>query len=256
MGGCVQGMAGITVALAQFGACEDKQDNLRRIQDDAQKAKELGASMLVFPEYSMFYAKMNRWSKNVEAAEPLDGLFVSALSQMARQHGLWIAAGMYEQTDALPYNAIVVMDADGMLRGVHRKQRLYDAFGYRESDECRAGENPFQPVDTPIGRLGLITCYELRFPALAAAQKQAGAEVLLVPAGWTAGANKVLHWRTLLCARAIENNMTVLGVDQYIPDCFIGHSVAFAADGYTLGALEEGNGLLTITIDKENHDAI
>lgn len=81
-------MAGITVALAQFGACQDKQDNLCRIQDDAQKAKELGASMLVFPEYSMFYAKMNRWSKNAEAAEPLDGPFVSALSQIARQHGL------------------------------------------------------------------------------------------------------------------------------------------------------------------------
>ena len=256
MGGRVQGMAGITVALAQFGAGEDKRDNLHRIQADAQKAKDFGASMLIFPEYSMFYAKVNRRSKNIQAAEPLDGPFVSTLSQVARQHGLWIAAGMYEQTNALPYNTIVVMDADGMLRGVHRKQRLYDAFGYRESDECRAGEKPFQPVDTPVGRLGLITCYELRFPALAAAQKQDGAEVLLVPAGWTVGANKVLHWRTLLCARAIENNMMVFGVDQYIPDCFIGHSAAFAADGRTLGALEEGNGLLTITMDKENYDAI
>lgn len=249
-------MAGITVALAQFGAGEDKQDNLHRIQTQAQMAKEIGAAMLVFPEYSMFYAKVNRWSKNVQAAEPLDGPFVSALSRIARQHGLWLAAGMYEQTDALPYNTIVVMDAKGMLRGVHRKQRLYDAFGYRESDECRAGETPFQPIDTPIGRLGLITCYELRFPALAAAQRQAGAEVLLVPAGWTAGANKVLHWRTLLCARAIENSMTVFGADQYIPDCFIGHSAAFAANGRTLGALEEGNGLLTIKIEKENDDAI
>lgn len=244
----MQGMAGITVSLAQFGACEDKLANLRRIQGYARKSKEFGASMLFMPEYSMFYAKMNRRSQIKQAAEPLDGPFVSALSQMARQYGLWLAAGMYEQSDALPYNTVVIVDADGVLCGVHRKQRLYDAFGYRESDECRAGENPFQPVDTPVGRLGVITCFELRFPALAAAQKQAGAEVLLVPAGWAVGDNKVLHWRTLLCARAIENNMTVLGVDQYAPGCFVGHSAAFAANGCTLGALEEGNGLLTITI--------
>lgn len=238
----------MTVSLAQFGAGEDKQDNLRRIQVYAQKAKEAGACMLFLPEYSMFYAKMNRRSQNGQAAEPLDGPFVCALSQIARRHGLWLAAGMYERTDGLPYNTVVIVDADGILRGAHRKQRLYDAFGYRESDECRAGDNPFRPVDTPAGRLGVITCFELRFPALAAAQKQAGAEVLLVPAGWAAGANKVLHWRTLLCARAIENRMSVLGVDQYMPGCFIGHSAAFAADGSTLGALEEGDGLLTITI--------
>ncbi len=248
MGRCVQGMAGVTVSLAQFGACEDKRHNLCKIQDYAQKAKAFGASMLFLPEYSMFYAKMNRRSQNIQAAEPLDGPFVSALSQIARRYGLWLAAGMYERTDGLPYNAVVVIDKDGTLRGVHRKQRLYDAFGYRESDECRPGKSPFRPVDTPVGRLGLITCYELRFPALAAAQKQDGAEILLVPAGWTAGANKVLHWRTLLCARAIENSMPVIGVDQYAPDCFIGHSVAFASDGSTLGALEEGDGLLTITI--------
>lgn len=241
-------MAGITVSLAQFGAGEDKQDNLHMIQRFAQKANKSGSCMLFCPEYSMYYAKMNRRLQIKQAAEPLDGAFVCALSQLTRQYGLWIAAGMYEQTDDLPYNTIVVLDSDGVLRGVHRKQRLYDAFGYRESDECRAGERPFQPLDTPVGRLGIITCFELRFPALAAAQKQTGAEILLVPAGWASGENKVLHWHTLLCARAIENSMTVLGVDQYAPGCFVGHSTAFAADGRTLGALNEGSGLLNITI--------
>lgn len=62
------------------------------------------------------------------------------------------------------------------------------------------------------------------------------------------GENKLLHWRTLLCARAIENRMTVLGVDQYAPGCFVGHSAAFAPDGTVRGALDEGCGLITITI--------
>ena len=238
----------MTIALAQFASEEDKQANLRAIRDYAQNAVQNGASMLFLPEYSMFYAKMNRRSRNAQTAEPLSGPFVTALSQIAQEYGLWLAAGLYEQTDGLPYNTVVVLDKDGVLRGVHRKTRLYDAFGYRESDECRAGDAPFVPIDTPAGRLGIITCFELRFPALAAAQRAAGADVLFVAAGWAAGANKVLHWRTLLCARAIENGMTVLGADQYAPDRFIGHSAAFAPDGTTLGTLEEGCGLLTIHI--------
>ena len=238
----------MTIALAQFASDEDKQANLRAIRDYAQNAAQSGVSMLFLPEYSMFYAKMNSRSRNTQAAEPLSGPFVTALSQIAQEYGLWLAAGLYEQTDGLPYNTIIVLDKDGVLRGVHRKTRLYDAFGYRESDECRAGDAPFVPIDTPAGRLGIITCFELRFPALAAAQRAAGADVLFVPAGWAVGANKVLHWRTLLCARAIENGMTVLGADQYAPDRFIGHSAAFAPDGTALGALGEGCGLLTIHI--------
>lgn len=238
----------MTVALAQFASGEDKQANLRAIRDYAQNAAQNGASMLFLPEYSMFYAKMNRRSRNAQAAELLFGPFVAALSQIAQEYDLWLAAGLYEQTDGLPYNTVVVLNKDGVLRGVHRKTRLYDAFGYRESDECRAGDAPFVPIDTPAGRLGIITCFELRFPALAAAQRAAGADVLFVPAGWAVGANKVLHWRTLLCARAIENGMTVLGADQYAPGRFIGHSAAFAPDGTTLGALGEGCGLLTIHI--------
>ena len=127
--------------------------------------------MLFLPEYSMYYAKVNARSKNIEAAEPCDGAFIIALGELCRRYGLWIAAGMYERTDGLPYNTIAVLDDRGRLRGTHRKRRLYDAFGYRESDKCRAGDKPFSPIETPVGKLGIITCFELRFPTLAAEQK-------------------------------------------------------------------------------------
>ena len=245
----MQGLArGITVSLAQFGAGTDKRHNLHAIQSFAQESSDAGASMLFLPEYSMYYAKVNARSKNIEAAEPCDGAFIIALGELCRRYGLWIAAGMYERTDGLPYNTIAVLDDRGRLRGTHRKNRLYDAFGYRESDECRAGDKPFSPIETPAGKLGIITCFELRFPALAAEQKARGAGTLFVPAGWVQGENKLLHWRTLLCARAIENHMTVLGADQYAPNRFIGHSAAFAPDGAGLGALESGCGLLNISI--------
>lgn len=236
----------MTLALAQFGASDRKDENLCRIRSYAQESAQSGASMLFLPEYSMFYAKTNRQSQNCEAAEPLDGAFVSALGAIALEAGLWLAAGLYERTDGLPYNTIVVLDDRGILRGAHRKQRLYDAFGYRESAECRAGQTDFVPIDTPCGKLGVITCFELRFPTLAAAQRAGGADILYVPAGWAEGPDKRLHWRTLLCARAIENHMTVLGVDQYAAGTFIGHSAAFAPNGTALGSMTEGEGLLTI----------
>ena len=160
-----------TVAIGQFSAGEDKTANLREIERLAQTAAENRAKMLFLPEYSMYYAKVNARSKNIEAAERCDGAFIIALGELCRRYGLWIAAGMYERMDGLPYNTIAVLDDRGRLRGTHRKNRLYDAFGYRESDECRAGDKPFSPIETPAGKLGIITCFELRFPALAAEQK-------------------------------------------------------------------------------------
>ena len=234
------------LAIGQFGAGEDKTANLRKIKRLAQTAAENGAEMLFLPEYSMFYAKVNARSKNPAAAEPCDRAFIIELGRICCENGLWLAAGMYERTDGLPYNTIAVLDSCGNLRGTHRKTRLYDAFGYRESDECCAGREPFSPIDTPAGRLGIITCFELRFPALAAEQKRRGADLLFVPAGWVQGENKLLHWRTLLCARAIENGLTVLGADQYAPGQFIGHSMAFAPNGVSLGALGEEEGVLVL----------
>ena len=120
-------------AVAQFGASDDKKMNLCVIEHLAWCAAEGGADMLFLPEYAMFRAESDRTAQNTQAAEPLDGEFVSALSEAAQGQGLWICAGMYEKTDGLPYNTTVILDDNGELRGAYRKTRLYDAFGYRES---------------------------------------------------------------------------------------------------------------------------
>ena len=80
------------------------------------------------------------------------------------------------------------------------------------------------------------------------ASKASVEEVLYVPAGWGCGENKALHWRTLLCARAIENNIPVIGADQYIPEQFIGSSAIYAATGAELASLGAGEGLLITEI--------
>ena len=109
------------IAVAQIGSGENKEMNRYMIERLAWSASEAGADMLFLPEYAMFCAGNDRAARNMEAAEPFDGPFVTALSELAAGQGLWICAGMYEQTDGLPYNTVVVIDDEGRLRGTHRK---------------------------------------------------------------------------------------------------------------------------------------
>ena len=126
-----------------------------------------------------------------------------------------------------PFNTLVLR---GAAEATYRKIHLYDSFGYRESDRLTAG--PTAPVVVELGGfgVGLLTCYDLRFPELARALVDAGAEVLVVPAAWVAGPRKVDHWRTLARARAIENTAYVVAVGQPGPR-YTGHSLVFDPHG-------------------------
>jgi predicted amidohydrolase len=158
-------------------------------------------------------------------AEPLDGPFVAALTDAARAHSVTVVAGMFEvgEDPARPFNTVVVID-EGGLRASYRKIHLYDSFGYQESNVMAAG--PIEPVLFEIGdlTLGLMTCYDLRFPELARLLVDGGAQALVVPAAWVAGPRKVDHWRTLVAARAIENTAYVVAAGQPAPR-YTGHSL-------------------------------
>lgn len=238
----------VNISLVQFSAVDGKQENLHQIETTVAACAAAGTEMVFFPEYSMGYRHRRNARYLSSIAEPLDGAFVTKLQALASHYGVWICCGIFEQTNALPYNTIVAINASGELVGSHRKNKLYDAFGARESAECMAGSEAFTPISTPLGMLGIITCYELRFPYLAGRAKEQGAEVLFVPAGWMAGQNKVLHWETLLRARAIENAMTVLGVNQAAPNVFVGHTAAYYPSGVCAGALDDKPNTLSLSL--------
>lgn len=237
------------IAITQFCACANKAENLSKIKQNAQYARANGASIIFFPEYAMFYPQENRIHEIQNAAEPLDGDFCSTLSSLARDLNMWIFAGMYEKTNTLPYNTIAVFNQTGTFVSSYRKQKLFDAFSYRESEECSAGLAAFMPIDTPIGTLGIITCYELRFAEYAEMQKKLGADILFLPAGWVAGPNKVLDWQKLLWGRATENKLLVLGVNQYKKNQFTGFSAGFDANGTNLYQLSGKEEMCFLSID-------
>jgi predicted amidohydrolase len=186
-------------------------------------------------------------------AESLEGPFATALAAVAAEHNTTVVAGMFETSEdpARPYNTLLVR---GAADASYRKIHLYDSFGYRESDSLHAG--PLSPVVVEVAgfRVGLMTCYDLRFPELARVLVDHGAEVLVVPAAWVAGPRKVEHWRTLARARAIENTVYVVAAGQPGPR-YSGHSLAVDPLGDVVAEAGEGPEVLRATLDRAEVDS-
>jgi len=178
-------------------------------------------------------------------AEPLDGPFVDLLSAHASRLGTTIVAGMFERAGdaALPFNTLVAVGPDGSLAATYRKIHLYDSFGYRESDRLSAGDIFPTVLDIADLRVGLMTCYDLRFPELGRALVDAGAQVFVVPAAWVAGEGKLHHWQVLVTARAIENTVAVVAAAQNGAR-YTGHSLIVTADGSRVEESSEGDAVL------------
>jgi deaminated glutathione amidase len=235
------------VALVQMSATTDKTANLKVIDQMVAQAGETRPDLVLLPEAVMY--DFGRPEDPVaQAAEPLDGPFVAELQRLARLHGAMVVAGMFEAVpeDERPYNSLVAVDGSG-LRAVYRKTHLYDSFGYRESDKLLAA--PPEAVVVPVAdvKVGLMTCYDLRFPEMARALVDAGADTLAVPAAWVQGEHKVDHWQTLLRARAIENTCFVIAAAQ-CGSHYCGHSVVIDPMGVVCTELGDEDGTTSATV--------
>lgn len=235
------------IALGQLDASDSPSDNLQKIRKFAAEAGEQGADILVLPEYSMGYPKKGG---AFPAGQSLDGPFCQGLRAAAREHGLYISCGMLEKTGTEKmYNTTVLFDRQGELLRAHRKNHLYGSASYRESEYFQQGDSLFEPIDTDFGRLGLLVCYEIRFPELTRIQAMEGVDILLVGSAFVSGPHKALQWHALLRARAIENAFFVCASNHTKPHVFLGESCAYDPNGETLGELGQEEGLLLVSCD-------
>lgn len=238
------------LSLAQVDSGTDKARNLALIQRLAREAADGGAELVALPEYSM-YEKKAVDSSFGPAAEALDGPFVGALSSVASSLGIAVVAGVVERNEdgGRPFNTLVAIDASGNLLARYRKVHLFDSYGFRESDSITPSPT-LEPVVFPVAgmNVGLMTCYDLRFPELGRELADAGAELVLACSSWVPGEGKAEHWRVLAQARAIENAYFVGAVSQ-VPPVSIGRSVLVSPTGAVLGELGETSGVRTFDLD-------
>jgi predicted amidohydrolase len=238
------------VALVQRAAALDPARNRAALDEVPALADD--ADLVVLPEaFARDFGDPG--SDLAPHAEDLAGPFASRLAEVAGD--AVVVAGMFETAPdaARPFNTLVA--TGGGVAASYRKIHLYDSFGHRESDQLTAG--PVAPVVVEAGgfRIGLMTCYDLRFPELGRALAAAGAEVLVVPAAWVAGPRKVDHWTTLLRARAIENTVYVVGVGQPGPR-YTGHSMVVAPDGEVLVEAGAEDAVLHAVLERDRLAAV
>ncbi|ACZ20776.1 predicted amidohydrolase [Sanguibacter keddieii DSM 10542] len=238
------------VTIAQLEVSGDHPANLVVVRQAVAEALRVSGDLLVLPEYASGY---DASGVGVAHAETLDGPFVTTLRELTAGTSLTVVGGMVQAAadGGLPGNVVVVVRG-GDLVGSYRKVHLYDAFGHRESDRLAAGDPAAEPLVVPVGDLqvGVMTCYDLRFPESARRLVDAGAQVLVVPAAWAAGPGKVEQWRILAQARAIENVSAVVAVGQ-AGRGVSGHSLLVGPDGAVAMELGDGPAYRTADVDAE-----
>ena len=222
-----------------------------------------GCALAVLPENFALMPERGKDKARIAEKEG-DGPIQAFLSKTASEHGLWIVAGSMplvspDIANERVYGACPVYDADGVQQAIYRKIHLFDVDlvdkqeSYRESNSMYPGDDVVA-VDTPIGRIGLTICYDLRFPEMFRQLVDKGATVFTVPAAFTATTGAA-HWHTLQRARAIENLAYVIAPGQYgrHPDdrSTYGHSLICDPWGRVLAEQAEGNCVVAADIDTE-----
>lgn len=245
------------IAAGQIVSGTDKSENLAEIAKLAAKAAAEGAQVVVFPEFAM-YDTPSLDQAFLDEAEPLDGAFVTALGKLADELNITLIAGMHERIEGVDraFNTLVAVAPASGLIGVYHKQHLYDAFGFKESDFICPGvlDDPTM-IEIYGVKIGLLTCYDLRFPEAARKHADAGVHVLVYPAAWMPGPRKEDHWNTLARARAIENTIYVAAISQG-PPVGTGGSLIIDPTGLVLGEIGEANGIVVATIDPERIEVV
>jgi deaminated glutathione amidase len=243
------------VAVCQVNSRHDRPANLAVAHELLERAAAAGADVAVLPEYVDYLGPAATEPK----PEPVDGEFASSFAEAARRLRMWVVAGSFHETGpdaARTYNTSLAFDRDGQPAATYRKIHLFDVdipgrVSYQESRKVAPGQDVVT-VDIDGVTFGMSICYDLRFPELYRQLAVAGAQVLLVPAAFTAHTGRD-HWEVLLRARAIENQCYVVAAGQ-IGDhepgrsCF-GRSMVVDPWGTVVTQVPDGVGIAVAEVD-------
>lgn len=237
------------VAVGQFAVTAHWEENARQCVDLMAQAARQGAALLVLPE-ALLARDDSDPDLSVKSAQSLEGGFLQQLLAESLRNSLTTVLTIHvPTTPGRAANTQVVL-REGKIIEQYAKLHLYDAFSIQESRLVDPGRQIPPLIDVDGFRLGLMTCYDLRFPEMALNLALAGAEVLVLPAAWVKGPLKEHHWATLLAARALDTTCYIIAAGE-CGNKNIGQSRVIDPLGVTIAAAAEAPALLMAEIDRE-----
>jgi len=243
-------------AIVQMKSSINKQDNLLESLKYIKEAAYRRADYIFFPEFQMAFSSSTQTPDELyNSAEPLaNSKFLKKICKYSEKYKIGIVGTFFEknpyQTDKKVFDTAFCTNKNGKIVSVYRKLHLYDAFGFKESLKFNRGDEIPKLVPTTIGKMGLMICYDIRFPELSRILTVNGSDIIVIPSGWIHGIMKEEHWITMLKARAIENGVYVIAPNQ-VGNIFCGRSMIVDPLGSILTDLGDKRGIEYVEIQKE-----
>jgi N-carbamoylputrescine amidase len=214
----------VPVALIQIACSPQPEKNLRNTLDRIAAAARQGAKLVCLQELfrSLYFCQKEDYDC-FDLAETIPGPTTRLLSQAAKRHKITLVSSLFEKrTGGLYHNTAVVFGPDGKILGTYRKMHIPDDPGFSEKFYFAPGDTGFQPIDTPVGRLGVLICWDQWYPEAARLMALRGAEILIYPTaiGLARTEKRELHrvqlgaWQTIQRSHAIANGVYVLSINR------------------------------------------
>lgn len=214
----------LVIGLIQHACSDDPDANWQESEHGIREAAAQGAELAILPElHASLYFCQTEDTSLCDLAEPIPGPGTARLGALAEELGIVIVGSLFEaRAPGLYHNTAVVLDNDGSLAGIYRKMHIPDDPGYYEKFYFTPGDLGFEPIETGVGRLGVLVCWDQWFPEAARLMALAGAEILIYPTaiGWDPDdegdemTRQQDAWITVQRAHGVANGIPVVAVNR------------------------------------------
>lgn len=255
-------MEKIKIAAIQMSTVADKMENVRTVKTYLEKIKDENPDFVILPE--MFCCPYQTENFPIYA-EKEGGPVWQQLSGYAKQYGIYLIGGSMPEKDAEGnvYNTSYIFDREGKQIGKHRKVHLFDidvkgGQTFKESDTLTAGDSD-TVFDTEFGKIGVMLCFDIRFPELSRMMVNDGAKVIFVPAAFNMTTGPA-HWELSFRTRALDNQIYMVGCaparDVSAGYISWGHSIVTDPWGRVIDMLDEKKGILLAELDMDYEEQV
>lgn len=255
-------MEKIKIAAIQMPTVADKMENVRTVKTYLEKIKDENPDFVILPE--MFCCPYQTENFPIYA-EKEGGPVWQQLSGYAKQYGIYLIGGSMPEKDAEGnvYNTSYIFDREGKQIGKHRKVHLFDidikgGQTFKESDTLTAGDSD-TVFDTEFGKIGVMLCFDIRFPELSRMMVNDGAKVIFVPAAFNMTTGPA-HWELSFRTRALDNQIYMVGCaparDVSARYISWGHSIVTDPWGRVIDMLDEKKGILLAELDMDYEEQV